>query len=55
MRQQMAAAKQELGKPFPQDAELKTKSARLAELDAALNMDRQPGKEQPKKKEEQTR
>lgn len=55
MRQQMAAAKQELGKPFPQDAELKTKSARLAELDAALNMDRQSGKEQPKKKEEQTR
>lgn len=55
MRQQMAAAKQELGKPFPQDAELKTKSARLAELDAALNMDRPSGKEQQKKKEEQLR
>ena len=27
------------GKPFPQEAELREKSARLAELDAALNMD----------------
>jgi len=53
MRQQMAAAKQELGKPFPQDAELKTKSARLAELDADLNMDKQVGREQPKKKEQE--
>ena len=38
-KQQMAAAKAELGKPFPQEEELKTKSARLAELDAELNMD----------------
>ena len=53
MRQQMAAAKQELGKPFPQDEELKTKSARLAELDADLNMDKQAGREQPKKKEQE--
>ena len=53
MRQQMAAAKQELGKPFPQDAELKTKSARLAELDADLNMDKQASREQPKKKEQE--
>ena len=37
-KQQMAAAKAELGKPFPQEEELKTKSARLAELDAELNM-----------------
>lgn len=36
---QQAAAKEELGKPFPQEEELKEKSARLAELDAALNMD----------------
>ena len=36
---QQAAAKEEAGKPFPQEAELKEKSARIAELDAALNMD----------------
>lgn len=38
-RQQLEAARQELGKPFPQETELRTKSARLAELDAELNMD----------------
>ena len=38
-KQQMEAAKQELAKPFAQEAELKTKSARLAELDAELNME----------------
>ena len=38
-KQQMTAAKAELGKPFPQEEELKTKSARLAKLDAELNMD----------------
>ena len=32
----------ELDKPFPQEEELKTKSARLAELDAELNMDQRP-------------
>lgn len=37
--QQQEDAKAELGKPFPQEAELQQKSARLAELDAALNMD----------------
>ena len=37
--QQQAAAKEESGKPFPQEEELREKSARLAELDAALNMD----------------
>ena len=36
---QQAAAKEEVGKPFPQESELREKSARLAELDAALNMD----------------
>ena len=37
--QQRAAAKAELGKPFPQEAELQRKSARLAELNALLDMD----------------
>lgn len=36
---QQAAAKEELGKPFPQEQELQQKSARLAELDAELSMD----------------
>ena len=39
LHNQQEAAKAELGKPFPQEAELAEKSARLAELDAALNMD----------------
>ena len=39
-RNQLASAKEELGKPFPQEEELKTKSARLAVLDAELNLDR---------------
>ena len=36
---QMETAKAELGKPFPQEDELRTKSARLAELNAELNID----------------
>ena len=36
---QMETAKTELGKPFPQEEELRTKSARLAELNAELNID----------------
>ena len=36
---QLATAKAELGKPFPQETELKEKSARLAELNAELNID----------------
>lgn len=36
---QQEAAKAELGKPFPQEAELAEKTMWLAELDAALNMD----------------
>lgn len=39
LKNQQEAAKAELGKPFPQEAELSEKSLRLAELDAALNMD----------------
>ena len=36
---QLVTAKAELGKPFPQEAELKEKSARLADLNAELNID----------------
>ena len=36
---QLATAKAELGKPFPQETELREKSARLAELNAELNID----------------
>ena len=36
---QMETAKAELGKAFPQEDELRTKSARLAELNAELNID----------------
>ena len=39
LQNQQEATKAELGKPFPQEAELAEKSARLAELDAALNME----------------
>ena len=38
LREQLAAAKKELGKPFPQEAELAAKSSRLAELNAQLDM-----------------
>ena len=37
---QMENAREEIAKPFPQEEELATKSARLAELDAMLNMDK---------------
>ena len=37
--QQREAAKEEAGKPFPQEEELREKSARLLELDMELNMD----------------
>ena len=43
---QLATAKAELGKPFPQETELKEKSARLAELNAELNIDDQMPMEQ---------
>ena len=41
---QQAAAKTEVGKPFPQEQELAAKTARLIELDMELNLD---GKGQP--------
>ena len=49
---QQEAAKCELGKPFPQEAELSAKSQRLAELDAALNMEDQPEADEEHKEEE---
>ena len=45
---QQAAAQAEVGKPFPQEDELKQKSARLIELDSELNMD---NKDAPAKEE----
>ena len=39
LQNQQEATKAELGKSFPQEAELAQKSARLAELDAELNME----------------
>lgn len=39
LREQVETAKAELGKPFPQEEELRTKSVRLAELNAELNID----------------
>ncbi len=44
LSQQLESAKTEAAKPFAQEAELQRKSARLAELDAALNLG---GAEQP--------
>ncbi|MBR3819330.1 MAG: DEAD/DEAH box helicase family protein [Clostridia bacterium] len=40
VKTQLENAKAELGKPFPQEEELKIKSARLTELNIALNMDK---------------
>ena len=40
LHQQMAAAKEEMGKPFPQEEELQEKSARLTTLNALLNIDK---------------
>lgn len=38
VKQQFESAKQEVGKPFPQEQELKDKLARIVELDIALKM-----------------
>ena len=45
LERQREAAKMEAEKPFPQEAELQEKSARLIELDAALNMEAGPAAE----------
>lgn len=42
-RKQLAIAQEEVQKPFAQEEELTTKSARLAELDALLNMEETRG------------
>ena len=39
VRGQLETAKSEVGKPFPQEDELRVKSARLNELNAELNID----------------
>ena len=54
LNQQMTTARTELGKPFPQEEELRTKSIRLAELDAKLSLDK-PGCQKDHKKPEQER
>ena len=48
--QQKQAAEVEIAKPFAQEEELQTKSARLAELDALLNMEHQSSRQNPKRK-----
>lgn len=45
LERQREAAKLEAEKPFPQEAELQEKSARLMELDAVLNMETGPAAE----------
>jgi hypothetical protein len=45
LQEQMANAKTEIDKPFAQEDELQIKSARLAELDALLNMDKKQSEE----------
>nr|WP_225312765.1 helicase C-terminal domain-containing protein [Aneurinibacillus sp. XH2] len=40
LRQQMETAKEQIAAPFEKEQELQTKSARLAELNALLNMDK---------------
>ena len=51
LENQQKAARTEIGKQFPQEKELAEKSARLAELDAELNMDE---RKSPKRKEERS-
>ena len=47
LEQQKQAAEIEVAKPFAQEEELQEKSARLAELNALLNIDHKPKKEAP--------
>ena len=41
IREQLEMAKAEVGKPFPQEEELKKKNARLIELNAELDIEKQ--------------
>ena len=47
LHSQMEAAKAEIGKPFPQEAELAQKSARLAKLNALLDIDSRAPAQRP--------
>ena len=51
LEQQKQAAEVEIAKPFAQEEELQTKSARLAELDALLNMEHQSSRTEPEAEE----
>ena len=51
LEQQKQAAEVEIAKPFAQEEELQTKSARLAELDALLNMEHQSSRTEPETEE----
>ncbi|MBR3997636.1 MAG: hypothetical protein IKI93_04765, partial [Clostridia bacterium] len=55
IREQLETAKAEVGKPFPQEEELKTKNARLIELNAELDIEKQarmaPAEDTPEKQE----
>ena len=50
--QQQEAAKAEVGKPFPQEQELRDKTARLVELDMELNLDGRGDTEQVQEPQE---
>ena len=52
LEQQKQAAEVEVAKPFAQEEELAEKSARLAELNALLNIDRSSAQDSPEKTEE---
>ena len=52
LEQQKRAAEVEVAKPFAQEEELAEKSARLAELNALLNIDRSSAQDSPEKTEE---
>ena len=51
LEQQKQAAEVEIAKPFAQEEELQTKSVRLAELDALLNMEHQSSRTEPEAEE----
>lgn len=51
LEQQKQAAEVEIAKPFAQEEELQTKSARLAELDVLLNMEHQSSRTEPEAEE----
>ncbi len=47
IKQQIILAQAEIGKPFPQEQELKDKIARMAELDRVLQLEEKGGQEMP--------